>query len=108
MLPCLRRWSERGRGGALRVGRRVPASVSLPSVRFSPVASAVRGLERRERAVHVSSGIRLSSATADAPSEACGLSRGELSFRRRPLALASSRSGWAWRVVDRRAVDRRG
>ena len=90
------------------MGRRVPVGVPLPSVRLSPVASAVRGLERRERAGRVRSGVRPSSAAADAASEACGLSRGELSVRRRPLALASSRSGWAWRACDRRAVDRRG
>ena len=90
------------------MGRCVPVGVPLPSVRFSPVASAVRGLERRERAGRVRSGVGPSSAAADAASEACGLPRGDLSVRRRPLALASSRSGWAWRACDRRAVDRRG
>ena len=80
----------------------------LRTVRFSAVASAVRGLERRERAGRVGNGVRPSSVAADAPSEACGLSRDELSVRRRPLALPSSRSGWAWRACDRRAVDSRG
>ena len=66
------------------------------------------GAPRRAGRVPLGNCVRPSSVAADAPSEACGLSRGELSVRRRPLALPSSRSGWAWRACDRRAVDRRG
>ena len=61
------------------MGRRVPVVFPLPTVRFPPVASAVRGLQRRERAGRVGNGVRPSSVAADAPSEACGLSRVELS-----------------------------
>ena len=39
----------------------------------------MRGLQRLERAGRVCSGVGPSSAAADAASEACGLSRGELS-----------------------------
>ena len=61
------------------MGRCVPVVFPLPTVRFPPVASAVRGLQRRERAGRVCSGVVPSSAAADAASEACGLSRVELS-----------------------------
>ena len=61
------------------MGSRVPVGFPSPVVGFSAVASAVRGLERRERAGRGCGGVRPSSAAADAASEACGLSRGELS-----------------------------